>query len=219
MEQKDYREAYEQEHLKCADLAARIADLEARNEELEWKLNRIKGNPLWKVAKPARNCMHWLIRQKDRLKNCGGPRGILQKLAYKKRERAAMRQFGTESFPEPCQIEKERETVFPRMVKISILVPLWNNPRQFQIEMLDSVMNQTYGNFVWRMARTKHTAIWGRSVRSMRLAPAAGLSTGTWRKTAVLRGIPMPACRWPQGNILGCWTRMTSSIPVCSTSM
>ena len=147
MEQKDYREAYEQEHLKCADLAARIADLEARNEELEWKLNRIKGNPLWKVAKPARNCMHWLIRQKDRLKNCGGPRGILQKLAYKKRERAAMRQFGTESFPEPCQIEKERETVFPRMVKISILVPLWNNPRQFQIEMLDSVMNQTYGNW------------------------------------------------------------------------
>lgn len=147
MEQKDYREAYEQEHLKCADLAARIADLAARNEELEWKLNRIKGNPLWKVAKPARNCMHWLIRQKDRLKNCGGPRGILQKLAYKKRERAAMRQFGTESFPEPCQIEKERETVFPRMVKISILVPLWNNPRQFQIEMLDSVMNQTYGNW------------------------------------------------------------------------
>ena len=147
MEQKDYREAYEQEHLKCADLAARIADLEARNEELEWKLNRIKGNPLWKVAKPARNCMHWLIRQKDRLKNCGGPRGILQKLAYKKRERAAMRQFGTESFPEPCQIEKERETVFPRMVKISILVPLWNNPRQFQIEMLDSGMNQTYGNW------------------------------------------------------------------------
>ena len=35
-------EADEREHLKCADLAARIADLEAKNEELEWKLNRIK---------------------------------------------------------------------------------------------------------------------------------------------------------------------------------
>ena len=42
MEQTDYREAYEQEHLKCAELAGRIADLEAKNEELEWKLNRIK---------------------------------------------------------------------------------------------------------------------------------------------------------------------------------
>ena len=37
----DYREAYELEHLKTADLAARVASLEAKNEELEWKLQRI----------------------------------------------------------------------------------------------------------------------------------------------------------------------------------
>ena len=40
-----YREAYEREHLKCADLAARIADLEARCEELNWKIDRIQKNP------------------------------------------------------------------------------------------------------------------------------------------------------------------------------
>ena len=147
MEEKDYRDAYEQEHLKCADLAGRIADLEAKNEELEWKLNRIKGNPLWKVSKPARDCMHWAIRQRDRLKNCGGPRGVLQKLDYKKREREAQKYFGSASFPSPEQAAAERAAVFPRMVKISILVPLWNNERQFQIEMLDSVMNQTYQNW------------------------------------------------------------------------
>lgn len=142
-----YKEAYEKEHLKNADLAARIADLEAKNEELEWKLNRIKNNPLWKVAKPARSGMHWVIRQKDRLANCGGPRGVVSKLDYKKREREAMKQFGTESFPDAEQAKRERETVFPGMVKISILVPLWNNQREFQIEMLDSVMNQTYENW------------------------------------------------------------------------
>ena len=147
MGETDYREAYEKEHLKCADLAARVADLEAKNEELEWKLNRIKKNPLWKASKPARDCMHWLIRQKDRLANCGGPRGVIRKLGYKKRERAAMRQFGTESFPTPEQAAAQREVLFPRMVKISILVPLWNNKREFQIEMLDSVMNQTYTNW------------------------------------------------------------------------
>lgn len=147
MKETDYRQAYEQEHLKCADLAARIADLEAKNEELEWKLGRIKNNPLWKVAKPARNGMHWVIRQKDRLKNCGGFRGVLHKIGYKKREREAMKQFGTASFPTPEQAAAERGTVFPRMVKISILVPLWNNEREFQIEMLDSVMNQTYANW------------------------------------------------------------------------
>ena len=143
----DYQEAYEKEHLKAADLASRIAELEAKNDELEWKLNRIKNNPLWKVSKPARNAVHWAIRQKDRLANCGGPRGVLSKVDYKKREREAMKQFGTDSFPDESQATRERETVFARMVKISILVPLWNNQKQFQIEMLDSVMNQTYQNW------------------------------------------------------------------------
>lgn len=143
----DYEEAYEKEHLKCAELAGRIADLEAECEELTWKLDRIKKNPMWKASKPARDVIHWAIRQKDRLANCGGPRGVIAKLGYKKREREAMKQFGTESFPTPDQARAESQTVFPHMVKISILVPLWNNDRQFQIEMLDSVMNQTYQNW------------------------------------------------------------------------
>lgn len=147
MADTDYREAYEKEHIKCADLAARIADLEGKCEELEWKLSRIKNNPLWKLSAPARKVIHYLIRQKDRLSNCGGLRGILHKIAYKKREREAMKQFGTESFPSQEQARKERETKFPNMVKFSILVPLWNNDRKFQQEMLDSVMNQTYENW------------------------------------------------------------------------
>ena len=147
MEEMDYRKEYEQEHLKCADLAARVADLESKCEELEWKLDRIKKNPLWKASRPARNVVHWAIRQRDRLKNCGGPRGVIAKIGYKKRERDAMKQFGTLSFPGPEQAAAERETVFPRMVKISILVPLWNNVKEYQAEMLASVMNQTYQNW------------------------------------------------------------------------
>ncbi|MCM1045105.1 MAG: glycosyltransferase family 2 protein [Candidatus Gastranaerophilales bacterium] len=146
-QEMDYKEAYEKEHLKSADLAARIADLEAQNEELSWKLGRIKNNPLWKASKPLRTGIHWAIRQKDRLANCGGVRGVIHKLGYKKRERQAMRQFGTDSFPGSERAAAERAAVFPRMVKISILVPLWNNAREFQIEMLDSVMNQTYTNW------------------------------------------------------------------------
>ena len=99
MAEMDYREAYEREHLKNADMASRIAELESKNEELTWKLNRIKNNPLWKYSKPARDVMHWAIRQKDRVANCGGVKGVIHKLDYKKREREAMKQFGTESFP------------------------------------------------------------------------------------------------------------------------
>lgn len=145
--QKSWQELYEAEHIKSADLAARVAELEDKNEELSWKLNRIKNNPLWKCSKPLRNVMHWGIRQIDRLKNCGGIKGVIHKLGYKKREREAMKQFGTESFPTAAQANVERTTIFPNMVKISILVPLWNNKREFQIEMLDSVMNQTYENW------------------------------------------------------------------------
>ncbi len=142
-----WQEEYQREHLKCAELASRIAQLESANEELNWKLDRIKNNPLWKISKPLRNLMHWFIRQVDRVRNCGGIRGVFRKLDYKKRERAVMKSYGTDSFPDEERARKERETVFPRMVKISILVPLWNNKREFQIEMLESVMNQTYQNW------------------------------------------------------------------------
>ena len=154
MEETDYRKAYEEERLRCAeltgrmgDMAGRMAELEAEKEALEHKLNRIRGSILWKLAKPALGALRWGKRQRDRLRNCGSLKGVLQKLAYKRRERVAMRQFGTESFPSQEEAEAERGTVFPRMVKISILVPLWNNDRQFQREMLDSVMNQTYPNW------------------------------------------------------------------------
>lgn len=143
----DYKEAYEKEHLKNAALAERVAELEDNNSDLQYKIDRIKNNPIWKASKPARNVMHAAIRQMDRVRNCGGVKGFFAKIDYKKREKEAMKQFGTQSFPSEEQAKKERETVFPRMVKISILVPLWNNKREFQIEMLDSVMNQTYTNW------------------------------------------------------------------------
>lgn len=96
---------------------------------------------------PAGRCLKKLNRQWIRLKNCGGVRGILLKLAYKRREHRAMGRFGSRGFPDEERIAQEREAVFPQMVKISILVPLWNNDRQFQREMLDSVMKQTYQNW------------------------------------------------------------------------
>lgn len=53
-EDMDYRKAYEKEHLRNADLAGRVADLEARCDDLAFKLNRIKSNPLWKMSAPLR---------------------------------------------------------------------------------------------------------------------------------------------------------------------
>ena len=147
MSEVAYKEEHEKEHRKAADLASRVADLEGKCEELEWKLNRIKNNPLWKLTGPLRKCMHWAIRQRDRLRNLGGVKGFIHKVGYKKREHEAMKHYGTESFPSPEQAKRERETVFPRMVTFSILVPLYNTPKNFLTQMIDSVMNQTYENW------------------------------------------------------------------------
>lgn len=144
---EDYKAAYEKEHIKTADLAERVAVLEAKNEELAFRLNRIKNNPLWKASAPFRRCMHFVLRQKTRLKNCGNLRGVAAKLKYKKLEREAMKRYGTLSFPDEERARAEREAVFERMVKISILVPLFNTPESFLREMLDSVLAQTYENW------------------------------------------------------------------------
>ncbi|MEY8268481.1 glycosyltransferase family 2 protein [Lachnospiraceae bacterium 64-25] len=146
-EEVDYKEEYEREHLRNADLAGRVADLEAKCDDLAFKLNRIKENPLWKMSAPLRRCMHFAIRQRNRLKNCGSLRGIWAKLNYKKIERQARGNYGTKSFPSEEEAKRQRQEQFPRMVKFSILVPLYNTPEMFLKEMIESVVNQTYENW------------------------------------------------------------------------
>ncbi len=143
----DYKELYEAEHLKNADLAGRVAELCAEVDDLSFKLNRIKSNPLWKASKPARVMMHFVLRQVRRVKNQGSLRGVMAKIRYKKNEKEAMAQFGTRSFPDEERRKKEREERFPYMPRISILVPLYNTPEPFLREMIGSVLDQTYENW------------------------------------------------------------------------
>ena len=142
MSEINYQEAYEREHEKCADLADKIVVLESEKEDLQFKLDRIKKNKFWKATGPARSLIHFAQRQRDRLSHCGGPKDILRKIRNKSRQKSLMESYGTGSFPDAEQRKKEEETIFPYMPKISILVPLWNNKREFQIQMLDCVMNQ-----------------------------------------------------------------------------
>lgn len=143
----DFEKQYEEEHLRNADLAGRVAELEAKVDDLNFQLNRIKTNPVWKASAPARKAMHWCIRQGRRIKNCGSIKGIASKIEYKKNEKKAMAAFGTQSFPDEARRALEEGTSFENPVKISILVPLFNTPEAFLREMIDSVMNQTYSNW------------------------------------------------------------------------
>ena len=45
------------------------------------------------------------------------------------------------------ELEKQRNTRFDQDIKFSILTPLYNTPETFLREMIESVINQTYGNW------------------------------------------------------------------------
>ena len=142
-----YKQAYEQEKARAASLAGRLADAKNEADSLQFQLDRIKNNPLWKASKPLRQTMHWGLRNYRRVRNLGGPKGIVRKLKQKKIEAEAKKLHGTASFPTPEQADKQRSAKFDKMVKISILVPLYNTPLNFLDEMIGSVINQTYQNW------------------------------------------------------------------------
>lgn len=146
---KDYKEAYEKERAKAAFLLERVASLEDQVDDLQFKLDRIHNNRLWKVSKPAREVYHFVRRQADRIRNQGDARGIIKKVQYKIREKQAVKGYGTASFPdkeERARQEKE-SAAFQNRVLFSILVPLYNTPEEYLRDMLDSVLNQTYDNW------------------------------------------------------------------------
>ena len=59
----DYKELYEKEHIKSADLASRVAQLEEENDYLQFRLDRIHNNSLWKATGGLRKCFHFVSRQ------------------------------------------------------------------------------------------------------------------------------------------------------------
>ena len=98
-QEMNYKEAYEKEREKCMDLSDKIVLLESENEELQFKLDKIKNNAFWKATKPARSAIHFAIRQKSRLSNLGGPKDVLKKIVAKNKQKGMMKSFGTDSFP------------------------------------------------------------------------------------------------------------------------
>ncbi len=142
-----YKDAYERERQKSRALAGKLADAQGRVTELEFKLENIKGSIFWKLSKPFRMTIHWMRRTKERISRYGNVKGILRKLDAKRIEQKAKAQHGTASFPTPQEAQAQREMVFEKPLKISILVPLYNTPEKFLTEAIDSVVAQTYENW------------------------------------------------------------------------
>jgi len=143
-----YKEAYQREKKRNAELAGELADANAKAADLDFKLKRIKNNPIWKMSKPFRSVMHFIIRTKDRVMRYGNPKGIARKIRSKMIEKKAMKQHGKASFPSAEERKRQEAYQFSgETIKFSILVPLYNTPKKFLTEMIDSVVAQTYQNW------------------------------------------------------------------------
>lgn len=142
-----YKDLYEKELKRNEELTEYIVDLEAENADLTYKLDKIRKSKLWKSIYPIRLAYSHLKNLCIRIKRYGNLKNLLKKIQAKRIERAAYKSYGTLSMPDEETRRKQRETVFPENICFSILVPLYNTPKNFLIEMIDSVKSQTYENW------------------------------------------------------------------------
>lgn len=135
------------------------AELPAHRDK---RFDGVRDTWYWKLSKPVRVVVHFVIRTRNAYIHYGGFKGMYRRWKQKKGEASKRLDFGTKSFPNAEERRREEETVFPREIKISVLVPLYNTPEKFLREMIDSVVTQTYKNWELCLADgsdDKHTDV------------------------------------------------------------
>lgn len=142
-----YKDLYEKERQKCADLTEKLVDAEAKAADLTYKMDKLRNSMIWKMVYPARLAWSHTKNLFIRIKRYGSISNLKKKIISKIIERKAYRSYGTLSMPTPEEIKTQKETVFPKNILFSILVPLYNTPEVFLREMIDSVVSQTYENW------------------------------------------------------------------------
>lgn len=138
----DYKILYEKEKRKRSETLDEFDAYRVDAEKKIAKFNRLKQNPLIKVALKFRSLF-------VRIKNSLGL-GDVDMSEVKRRDaeqKNAIQRLGTASFPNEEKRKLQENTCFETEIKYSILVPLYNTPENFLREMIESVTNQTYKNW------------------------------------------------------------------------
>ncbi|MCR5302881.1 MAG: glycosyltransferase family 2 protein [Lachnospiraceae bacterium] len=139
-----YKDLYEKERRKNDELTEKLVDAERELADLNYKMDRLRNSMIWKAVYPARLAWSHTKNFFIRIKRYGSISNLKKKIESKIIERRAYKSYGTLSMPSPEEIKRQRETVFPKKIRFSILVPLYNTPEKFLKEMIDSVIAQTY---------------------------------------------------------------------------
>ena len=142
-----YKDLYEKERAKNAQLTEKLVDAEAKAADLEYKMDKLRNSLIWKMVYPVRLLWSHTKNIFIRIRRYGSLSNLKKKVESKIIERRAYKSYGTLSMPDADEIARQRNTTFPRNILFSILVPLYNTPEQFLREMIESVIAQTYTNW------------------------------------------------------------------------
>lgn len=168
---------WEKSEVRCNELAQELAHYQehyhaaiAQREELKRQLaqsqyayNIISNAFFWKITKPFRfavDCMKSLLRGNHctylmcKGLKCWKENGFAytwKKVQDRKHHRKDFSKVTRPIFTVE-ELERQESDVFPRGIKFSILVPLYNTPEKFLHEMIQSVLDQTYENWELCMA-------------------------------------------------------------------
>jgi len=160
LENKNLRQELETKRLQLIAIQENYLELQKAKKALDEQfqivskdLYMIEHSLFWRIMKPARGVFkklklllsHNLITRKVYralviLKNLG-PKGLITAIkSRRKGKRSATK-------PARKELNFQREYKFEISPKVSILVPLYNTPKNFLVEMIDSVVSQTYPNW------------------------------------------------------------------------
>ena len=130
-------------------------DLKRQLADVENKYNVVINSQFWKITKPFRVFLDFIkkiIRKVNILplikkffvlwKEEGFKRAVKKVFNRRKNAEKARKVLYTKK-----QLEAQRKQKFSKDVKFSILVPLYNTPENFLVEMIQSVVAQTYSNW------------------------------------------------------------------------
>lgn len=141
------------EQIKAKNQA--MGQLSEENHRVNSLYAEIANSFFWRLTGPARKIMqrikNFLSRHPRLLAICIFLKCLLREGYFpaKQKYRAFLPKANQKKLFEISDSKRKQQesTKFTKEIKISVLVPLYNTPEKFLIEMIDSVRNQTYKNW------------------------------------------------------------------------
>ena len=148
--------AHYQEHYHAA--IAQREELKQQLAQAQYAYNVISDAFFWKITKPFRVVLDGIksILRRNHFTHlvckglkCWKENGFSYTWKKVQDRRHHRQDFARAARPlfTPEELEVQKKDTFPREVKFSILVPLYNTPEEFLREMIRSVLDQTYSNW------------------------------------------------------------------------